>query len=125
MDYRLVDPSDPTKRINLNDQKDFVEDHANYGGGNIRYGHREEDKSADEDYTNGGTGADAKTVNRKTGCHYHGHDRPGISGLSSGHSYEVNLVFHVEIVCVQAACGAGGNPHKEKDFDVTLKKSQP
>ena len=126
IDYRVVDPNDTTKRISINDQpQDFVEDFANYGAGNIRYGHRGEAKSADEDYTNGGSGPTAGDVNRATGCHYHGHDRPGISSLRSGHSYEVNLVFRVEIVCAETGCGGGGPPHRQKDFNVALQKTQP
>jgi hypothetical protein len=119
VNYRVVDPSDTTKRVNLGESP--MEDYPDYGGNKVRYGHRDEAQSANESYTNGGSGPNAGAVNRATGCHYHSHDAPGINNIQAGHHYSVALAFHVEIVCPATGCGGtGGAPHAQKDWTVTL-----
>jgi hypothetical protein len=126
VDIQVVDPTDASKRISVNaNPQTFVEDHRNYGRGGVRYGHRGEAQSADESYTNGGTGPGAATPNRANGCHYHGHDAPGFRNMASGHAYEINLIFRGEIVCVRPNCGPSTSPHRQKEWVVSMQKTQP
>lgn len=121
----FVDPANPTRSIGSEtNPQDYREDARRYRFGRItRYGHRGERQSATESYTQGGTGPGAANPNRATGCHYHATDKPGGFNLVMGHTYEFNVVFRMEIVCVVPACAGATAPHAQKEVIVSMRKT--
>lgn len=114
----------PTVEIPL-DENTYHEDYRDYGDGHgaNRYGHRDETTTADEEYTKGGSGPDAATPDRATGCHYHMTDEPGFRGCQPGHTYKIDFTFEMKIVKAVACELCDGCQTKE--LAVRLEKTEP
>lgn len=115
VDHKLLGPVGPgphsdylptgtsTTPTNMS-ETDYMEDYVNYGNGSLRYGHRNEPNTANDNYTKGGGGTDANTPDPAGGCTYTMTDRPGFSNCQTGHTYKVDLYFEDKIITTCELC---------------------